>query len=335
MVLWKTPPSPASTFRVSYRPTPAARFRSQWALRRSAVRTAQRVATLACLALGGFAGLNTLAAGCATEAAVSSEQLAAVINRAAAVDGFADAFLTAYLSGAGADVLANYTSVRIEPSPVPVNVVKTAVWSTQPTPSGFGNIDYWSVVIGAVIKPVGRTAQLRHFQIPVAVINGTLRAVSAPALINGPALGFDPELAYPHQLGAGNELHDTVSGFLTAWLAGGADLQRYSASPAIRPFDPAPFSRVQVSVIASDTAIPAAPAEGFTTRILVTANAQDTGLATSTLAYPLTVSFQGSKWFIADIDLTPKLGGRISPATAAPPAPPTTPPPAAWTTTPR
>ena len=316
---------------MSFRPTPAARFRQQWALRRPVIRTAQRAATLICLALGGFAGLNTLAAGCATNSAVSSEELAAVINRAAAVDGFADAFLTAYLSGSGADALTDYTSARIEPSPVPVSVIKTAVWSTQPTPSGFGNIDYWSVVVGAVIKPVGRPPQVRHFQIPIAVINGTLRAVSAPALVNGPALGFDPELAYPHQLGAGNELYDTVSGFLTAWLAGGAELQRYSTSPTIRPFDPAPFSRVQVSAIAADTAIPAAPTEGFTARILVTANAQDTGLATSTLAYPLTVTFQGGKWFIADIDLTPKLGGRISPATAAPPTPPTTPPPAAWT----
>lgn len=132
--------------------------------------------------------------------------------------------------------LANYTSVHIDPSPVPVVVVKSAPWSTQHADSGFGNVDLWSVVVGAFVKPVGRPPQVRHYQVPVAVINGTLRAVSAPALVNGPALGFDPELAYPQQLGAGNDLYDTVAGFLSAWLTGGGDLQRYSASADIRPF---------------------------------------------------------------------------------------------------
>jgi len=293
------------------------------------LRTVKRAATVTCLVLGGFAGVNTVLSACSAESAVTAPDLAAVINRASAVDGFADAFLTVYLSGAGSEELADYTSATIDPSPVPAIVVKTAVWSTQPVPSGFANIDYWSVVVGAFVKPAGQPPQIRHYQLPVAVINGTLRAVSAPALINGPDLGFDPELAYPHQLGAGNELYDTVAGFLTAWLAGGAELQRYSASPAVRPFTPAPFSTVQVTSISAEAAIPAAPAPGFIARILVNATARDAGPASSDLTYPLTVSFQGGKWFIAEVDLTPKLAGRITPAASA--SPTTAPPPAAWT----
>lgn len=187
-------------------------------------------------------------------------------------------------------------------------------------------------MVGVFVKPVGRPPQIRHYQVPVAVIDGTLRAVSAPALVNGPALGFDPELAYPQQLGAGNDLYDTVAGFLSAWLTGSGDLQRYSASPEIRPFSPAPFTRASVSAVGADTAIPAAPPEGFTARILVNATAQDADMASTVLSYPLTVSFRGGKWFITEIDLTPKLGGRISPATPSP-TPESTPPPAAWTPT--
>lgn len=298
--------------------------------RQPRLRTVQRVATVTCLGLGAFAGLNTIASSCSTNSAVSVDQMSSTINRASAVDGFADSFVNVYLSGAGSEALANYTSAHIDPSPVPVVVVKSAPWSTQHADSGFGNVDLWSVVVGAFVKPVGRPPQVRHYQVPVAVINGTLRAVSAPALVNGPALGFDPELAYPQQLGAGNDLYDTVAGFLSAWLTGGGDLQRYSASADIRPFTPAPFTQVSVSSIAADTAIPVVPSDGFTARILVTAAAQDADMASTVLTYPLTVSFRGGKWFLTDIDLTPKLGGRISPATPSP-TPETTPPPAAWT----
>ena len=56
---------------------------------------------MGCLALGAFAGINTFVAGCGADSAVSAEQVSATIHRAAAVDGFADAFLNVYLSGAG------------------------------------------------------------------------------------------------------------------------------------------------------------------------------------------------------------------------------------------
>jgi hypothetical protein len=172
-------------------------------------------------------------------------------------------------------------------------------------------------VVGVFVKPVGRVPQIRHYQVPVVVINGALRAVTAPALINGPGPGFDPELDYPQQLGAGNDLHATVAGFLSAWLAGGGDLQRYSAAADIRPFSSAPFSRVEVSSVGADSAIPAAPADGFTARILVTATARDSDMASAALTYPLTVRFQGGKWFVTGIDLTPKIGARITPAGAS------------------
>jgi len=298
--------------------------------RQPRLRTVQKAGTVTCLALGAFAGITTITSSCSPDAAVSGAQMSSMINRASAVDGFADAFLNVYLSGAGSEALADYTSVHIDPSPVPVAVVTSAPWSTQHADSGFGNVDLWSVIVGAFVKPVGRPPQVRHYQVPVAVIDGTLRAVSAPALVNGPALGFDPELAYPQQLGVGNDLYDTVAGFLSSWLTGSADLQRYSASATIRPFTPAPFTQVSVSSVGADTAIPIVPGEGFTARILVTAAAQDSDMASTVLSYPLTVAFRGSKWFITDIDLTPKLGGRISPATPSP-TPEPTPPPAAWT----
>jgi hypothetical protein len=290
------------------------------------MRTLQRAAVVGCLGLGAVGGINAVASGCSTDSAITAEQLAATINRAAAVDGFAQAYLVTYLSGAGSTgALAAYTSAPVDSSPVPVAVIATAPWSHARTESGFGNVDYWSVVIGAFVKPVGRPPQLRHYQVPVAVVDGQPRAVSAPALVNGPGAGFDAEPGYPEQLSAaGNDFADTVSGFMAAWLAGAGDLQRYSSSPEIRAFTPAPFARVAVSQIAADTALPVAPADGFTAGILVTVTAQDSDTAATTLSYPLTVAARGGKWFITGIDLAPRLSGRIAPVTAtaaADPAP--------------
>jgi hypothetical protein len=281
------------------------------------MRTLQRAAVAVCLGLGAIGGINALASGCSTTSAITAAQMAATLNRAAAVDGFAQAYLLTYLSGAGSTgALAAYTSAHVDPSPVPAAVIATAPWSHARTDSGFGNVDYWSVVIGAFVKPAGRPPQLRHYQVPIAVIDGQPRAVSAPALVNGPGAGYDAELGYPEQLPAGNAFADTVSGFMAAWLAGAGDLQRYADSPDIRPFTPAPFARVAVAGIAADTAIPAAPPDGFTARILVSATAQDSATAATSLTYPLSVAFRGGKWFITGIDLAPRLGGRITPVTA-------------------
>ncbi len=315
---------------MTFRPTPTSRLRAHWARHQPNMRTVQRAAVVTCLGLGAIGGINTITSGCAPAVSVSADQMNATINRAAAVDGFADAYVTAVLTGADPQTLAAYTSTHVDPTPVPVDVIKTHVWSHQRTPSGFGNVDYWSVVIGALVKPPGRAPQIRYHQVPIVVIDGSPRAVSAPAVIGGPPAGFDAELGYPEQLAAGNDLYDTVSGFLAAWLTGGGrDLQRYSASRDIRPFTPAPFSRVTVTAIAADIAIPAAPADGFTAGIMVNGIGQDSSTATTPLAYPLTVEFRGGKWFVTDVELAPRLGARITPVT--PTSTPDQPP--AWSPT--
>ena len=305
---------------MSFRPSAAARIRDTWTRRRPHQRTIKRTATVLCLALGVYGGLSAVAAACGHDSAVSAEQLAATVNRAAAVDGFADAFVTTYLSGAGAAALADYTGARIEPSPVPVTIIKTTPWSTQRQGSGFGNVDYWSVVIGAFVKPVSQPPQLWFYQVPVTVVGGTLRAVTAPSLVNGPGPGYDTETAYPSQVSDGSQLFDTASGFLTSWLTGSGDLTRYSSSPAIRAFPTAPFTQVTITSISADTAIPnTTPADGYTAHILVTATAQDNDMTALTMTYPLAISFREGKWFITDLDLTPKLAGRITAPTATTP----------------
>lgn len=306
---------------MSFRPSPVERIRSTWTRRRPQQRTVQRAATVVCLTLGLVGGLNALTSACTENTAITSEQLSAIVNRSTVVQGFADAFINVYLSGGGtyhsssrstALALTAFTSAQIEPPAKPVSVIKTAPWSAQPLNSNFANVDYWSVVIGAFVKPIAKAPQLWFYQVPVAVVSGAPRITSAPAFINGPPPGYDADLSYPADVPATSDAYQTASGFLTSWLTGAGDISRYSISPAITPFSPPPFSSVTINKMDSADEIPTpAPDDGFTTQILITATAVQDG-AEQKLTYPLSVTYRSNKWFITDIDLAPKLAGRMN-----------------------
>ena len=330
-LLWKTTGTSGIVLSVSFRPTAADRLHRAWARRHTHRRTVQRAATVTCLALGAIGGLGTLAGACSPDTSVTAEQMAVTLNRSVAVEGFADAFINAYLSGAKGPTalpLTAFTSVSITAPPVPVSVIKTAPWSARPQDSGYANIDYWSVVIGAFVKPLGKSPQLWFYQVPVAVVDGAPRVTSAPAFLNGPPPGYDPELAYPVDVLAHSAPADTVAGFLESWLSGTGDITRYSTAPGISTFPETPFTRITSTSLKSTTEIPTQPAEGFSTQVLATITAQDRDRITQTLSYPLTISYRTNKWFVTDIDLAPKLGGRLSEtaATTAANTPTTTPP---------
>ncbi len=304
---------------MSFRPTAADTIRRAWTRRHTHRRTAQRALTVTCLALGAFGGISAGVAACSRETAVHADRLAATVNRAVVVDGFADAFINAYLSGATGPTplpLTAFTSVPIDPPPVPVTVIKTGAWSTQPAESGYANIDYWSVVIGAFVKPLGKAPQLWFYQVPIAVVDGAPRIPAAPAFLNGPPPGYDPELAYPADVATPSEAHHTIAGFLDSWLAGTGDINRYSTAETIAAFTDTPFSRITVTTVKAATEIPAIAEDGFSTQILATAIAHDGDRTAQTLTYPLTISYRTNKWFITDIDLAPKLGARLNESAA-------------------
>ncbi|GAB4903923.1 MULTISPECIES: conjugal transfer protein [Mycobacterium] len=320
---------------MSFRPSPRARARAAWTRYRPDRRTVSRATVLACLALGAYGGMNAAATSCSPQAAVTPTQLDATINRSTAVEGFADAYVNVFLAGNTNNpaALAAFTGADITASALPVTVIKTAPWSATPQPSGFNNVDYWSVVVGAFVKPVAKAPELRFYQVPVAVILGAPRATSAPAIINGPDLGYDIRLAYPAQITPGGDAYQTIADFLTTWLTAtrdhpaSGDISRYSTSPSIKPFEHAPFTTISVQSIFAATDIPANASNGTTTRILVTAKGKADDRTEQTLTYPLTLTRQSNKWFISDIDLAPKLSGHITKATPTQATPTTTSPP--------
>jgi hypothetical protein len=286
---------------------------------------------MACLGLGAYGGTAAIAAGCTPNIAVTAPQLDSAINRSAAVEGFADAYVNVFLTGnTNPAALAAFTGADINPSALPATVIKTAPWSAKPIPSGFDNVDYWSVIVGAFVKPVAKAPELRFYQVPVAVVLGNPRAVSAPALVNGPDLGFDIRLAYPSHVSADTDAYQTITDFLSAWLKAttnhpaSGDISRYSTSPIIKSLQNAPFTSISIQSVRAAADIPATARNGFITKILVTANGKSDDSTEQTLTYPLTLTRQSNKWFISDIDLAPELSGHITKATPTQTVAPTT-----------
>lgn len=277
-----------------------------------------RSGVIACLVLGALGGVNTIATSCAPDHTVTVGQLDMTLNRGTSVGGFADAYVNVYLTTTSASALTAFTGARISPTAVPVNVIKTAPWSVTRQPSGFGNVDYWSVIIGAFVKPISRAPELRFYQVPVAVVQGNPRITAAPAIVNGPDIGYDVDLDYPSQVSQDSDAYHTVSAFLSTWLVGTAsnpasgDISRYSISPQIRPFEKAPFTKIGIDSINGQTDIPADAQNGFTTKILVTAEGSINDKSNQTLTYPLVIVRQSDKWFISDINPAPQIAGRIA-----------------------
>lgn len=306
---------------MNFRPSTRDRIRHAWTQYRPSRQTLARSGVAACLALGAIGGAGQIAAFFTSEDTITASQADADFNRGTAVGGFADTYVDVFLAGGSATALAAFTSADITPSPVPVSVIKSIPYSVARQPSGYANVESWSVVIGALVKPSAKAPELQFYQVPVAVVQGTPRATTAPAFVNGPDIGFDADLDYPSQVSQDSPAYSTVADFLDAWLKStpqqpaGGDISRYSISPNIRPFNPAPFTSVTVDSINAHNDIPADAKNGFTTKILVTAHGSTKGRANETLTYPLAIVRQSDKWFISDIDLTPQLGGRITKAT--------------------
>ncbi|BEL42063.1 conjugal transfer protein [Mycobacteroides abscessus] len=318
---------------MNFRPSPTARARSWWSDHKPDRRTLSRAAVLASLGLGVLGGLNTVASSCAPHDTVTTDQLNDTVNRATAVKGFADAFINVFLAGKSAGTLTAFTDAPITASAIPVTVIKTAPWSAKPQPSGYANVNYWSVVIGAFVKPISAAPELRFYQVPVAVVEGTLRVTAAPAFVNGPDLGYDIELDYPAEVSNNTDLYNTAADFLNTWLVGTAahpasgDINRYSIADHIQPFDRAPFTGITIDAINAQKDIPANAQNGYSTKILVTAEGAADDKTNQTITYPLTVIRQSDKWFISDIDLAPQLAGRITkPTETAQPSTTTTQP---------
>lgn len=285
--------------------------------------------------LGGLALLSSaVSAGAAAPAVV---QQAPAVPAGTGPAGFAELFVSAYLSAGQGDqnALAVFwpgaKQEIFEGTPGARQVTQIAAVRIVAVSGGL-----WSVTVGArVIEPDAQPAAtpgstagpgstpepgLRYFQVAIASVGDhtagpwAYSALAAPSEVAAPATVRVPKLAYGPLLPAGSDdaRAQTVEQFLTAYLtgAGGGALDRY-LSPGVRmdPVTPAPYSGVAVDQIAtgadSTSGAASVPKDGACQQVLVTVRATGRDSNRVPLAYAFTLTARAGRWEITSLDPAP------------------------------
>ncbi|MEU8632499.1 conjugal transfer protein [Amycolatopsis sp. NPDC048633] len=202
-------------------------------------------------------------------------------------------------------------SQRAVGSQVPVD---TAVISAASPAPGV-----WSVVVVAdvlVLLPDGkRAASLQCAQVAMTGTGDAYVATSLPSPVACPATGSTAPLAYDEVADPAGPIGQSVAGFLTAYLAGQGELDRFvSPGATVALPEPVPFVQVQVAAVRTheefEPGQAARPPDGTTARSLVHASAWDAAGQATPVDYALTLVARAGRWEINRIDPAPLIAGR-------------------------
>ncbi|MEU8481069.1 conjugal transfer protein [Streptomyces hygroscopicus] len=167
----------------------------------------------------------------------------------------------------------------------------------------------WSVTVA-----VQSGEQVRYFSVPLVASDsgsGAFVVAAAPARMPGPQAMRAPASAYRVPVPEGSELASTAAEFLTAYLTGVGEKDRYLA-PGVRlaPLDAPRYERAEVEQVSADDAAVKGPVpkNGTMARVQVRVRAVDAAAAWP-LVYSLRMSARDGRWEIASVDAVPKPEG--------------------------
>lgn len=301
-----------------------------------------RVATWALIASGPLIGVMALLGSSAPAQSAPKSAPAVQSGASTGPAGFAQLFIGAYLeAGEGSEKnLAPYYagSVALTHPAGTRSALRTQVMEAREVSSG-----YWSVTVAvnvaAKTKKGGYSdAGVQYFRVAVQSTGSGdttgYTAVSLPAQVAAPAALKPGDLGYPTSRGGGTSdpASDTAASFLTAYVAGQGELDRYT-SPGVRvsPVVPTPYASIKVTGIrdnSSDSASTKVPGDGERRRLLVSVDAIDVDGNSFPLTYALGLTSRAGRWEVSSLDDAPATAAASKPSSApkapsAPPAPTT------------
>lgn len=303
--------------------------------------------------LGAAAFARASSTGAATPTVTASAPVGTGSQGAA---GFATLFVAQYLrAGEGdEDTLAAYYpaagSLQLEGEPGRRHGEQLTVVRLRQT-----DPDVWSVTVAARIVSATKLApeettsaaaddaqpsaaevsagSLHYFQVPVAVgpagqgASG-YTALSMPAEVSAPARIKSPDLIYgPVQPAVSSDPRtEAVTEFLTAYLTGAGELDRYLApGTELTAITPAPYAGVavdQMQIQGDQVSEPTTtvPSDGTRSRLVVSVRATGHDQVRVPLSYALTLKARAGRWEIAALDgaPSPALTAQAVPSTSAP-----------------
>lgn len=225
---------------------------------------------------------------------------------------FAQRVVTAWLTATRTD--AEELQALVEnPAPVPLTAQAFTVEDVTTAgivPAGQG---VWSVTVAATVTDESDRRHRRYLQVPVMVAEGSVTALSLPAVVTGPVAAKPPTSTYRHQVPRTSPVTLSVSGFLVAYLTGSGDLTRYlTPGVEITAVTPAPFVEVEVVEVRSTTAPDSeVPADGQQVRVLVTAAGTVAQEQTLTTTYALSLTSRAGRWEVSTLEAAPALANQL------------------------
>jgi hypothetical protein len=255
--------------------------------------------------------------------------------------GFASLFVAAYLEagqGTERDLAPYYSgSVVLSAKPGARKATRSTVIASREVQPG-----YWSITVAAEVtakNEAGKATRIgvQYFRVGVqatgpASAGGTstsdaavagYAATSLPAQVAAPASLKPGALVYESDRGTSSTdpAVETAKGFLSAYLTGTAELDRYT-SPGVRlkAITPAPYSTVKLTGVQDDSSgseQQKVPADGTELHQLVDVDATDAASSTVSLSYALTLKSRAGRWEVASVDDAPAIRASSAPSTTA------------------
>ncbi|CCK24794.1 hypothetical protein BN159_0415 [Streptomyces davaonensis JCM 4913] len=287
--------------------------------RLEAMRRRVRVSRLAIwtvIAAGPVALAIALASSRDTVQAATSAKPTSMRTTAVAADpgGYAQLFVSSWLRSSADD--ASTAQARRAQSMGPDVALPDPAADAQPTAETVTVVrsaqradGAWSVTVAAQY-PDGR---VRYYAVPVAAdpAGASFTVTGAPSVVAGPSQAQVP--ASPYGVGVPEgDLASTVGEFLTAYLTGSGEVDRYLApGVSLAPVSPAPYTAVsvqRVSAVEEAAAAGQVPQDGTRVRVLAQVEARDAD-GRWPLAYELALTAGSGRWDIARLEAGTGQGG--------------------------
>ncbi|MFF4361032.1 conjugal transfer protein [Streptomyces sp. NPDC001604] len=268
-----------------------------------------RVAVWTVIAAGPIALCLAVTSAPTTVAAAPAAKLTAVRTATAANNpgGYAQVFIGAWLRSDAKDEtsaqarLAQSMAPDVE-LPDPAADAQSAPQSVTAVRSAQRGTGAWSVTVAAQYAG----GSVRYYAVPVASdsAGSSFTVTGAPGVVAGPARASVPKSPYTVTVPDG-DLSSSVGEFLTAYLTGAGEVDRYLA-PGVKltAVSPAPYKAVavqQVLAIEEAAAAEQVPADGTTVHILASVEARD-ATGRWPLAYELTLKARSGRWEVAALE---------------------------------
>ncbi|MGV2917373.1 conjugal transfer protein [Streptomyces alfalfae] len=289
-------------------------------------------------ALGALAFLSSSAPAQGAAKPVAAATPASPVGPA----GFAELFVAAYLragQGTERDLAPYYSgSVTLAVKPGTRTATQSTVVASREVQPG-----YWSITVAADVtarddKGKSKRLGVQYFRIGIQAAGpagdggteqGTTAgyaATSLPSQVAAPTTLKPGGLVYETDRGSSSAdpSVETSRGFLTAYLTGTTELDRYtSPGTRLQPISPAPYAAVKVTGVQDDSPRSGqqkVPADGTIQHQLVLVDATDQAGNPVSLSYALTLKSRAGRWEVASVDDAPAIREGSAPS-AAPHAP--------------